>query len=147
MAVHVRQQIRAALVAALTGLPLTGDRVYANRTARIDPAKTPCLVVSTTGETLETLTISEPIYERSIAILVEGYVSGDALDDRLDAVGLEVEQAVAAAGDLDGLVKMPLELTEVRFEFDDTTSPAVGVIRMGYTANTITSSGAPDVVV
>lgn len=143
---HLRKQIRDAIQTAVTGLGLTGPRVYVNRIAPVAASDTPCLVIQTAAEDLTNLRLLGPVhYRRTLTVTIDAYVSGTALDDALDAVCAQVEPAVATAGTLSGLIDYPLELEAVRFEFDDVGSPPVAVARLRYTAETSTLAATPEV--
>lgn len=143
---HIRKQIRDALASALTALPLTGSRVYVNRSAPVAASDTPCLVIQTAAEDLTNLRLLGPVhYRRTLDLTIDAYVSGAALDDALDAVCAQIEPAVANAGTLSGLIDYPLELQAVRFEFEDVASPPVAVARLRYTAETSTLATTPEV--
>lgn len=142
---HIRTQIRAALALALTGLPLTGNRVFVNRVAAVASTETPCLVIQTPSEALSNLRLLGPVhYARTIGVTVEVFASGATLDDQLDAICAQVEPAIAQAGTLGGLIDYPLEMDSVRFEFEDMASPPVAVARMTLTATTSTLATNPE---
>lgn len=143
---HIRKQIRDAVKTALTGLALTGNRVYVNRVAPVAASDTPCLVIQTVAEDLSNLRLLGPVhYRRTLTLTVDVYVSGAAQDTALDAVCAEVEPALANAGTLAGLVDYPLELEAVRFEFEDLGTPPVAVTRLRYLAETATLAATPEV--
>lgn len=143
---HIRKQIRDAIKAALTGLALTGSRVYVNRLSPVAATDTPCLVIQTPSEDLNNLRLLGPVhYERTLAVTIDAYVSGATLDDQLDAVCAQIEPAIANAGSLSGLTDYPLTLESVRFEFEDQASPPVAVARLRLTAQTTTLAATPEV--
>lgn len=143
---HIRKQIRDAIKPALTGLALTGSRVYVNRVAPVAAVDTPCLVIQTPDEELSNLRLLGPLhYQRTLTITIDAYVSGATLDDQLDAVCAQIEPAIANAGALTGLIDYPLTLESVRFEFEDQASPPVAVARMRFTAQTATLAATPEV--
>jgi hypothetical protein len=102
---HGRQQIRAALVAQLTGLAATGARVFAGRVEPLAVSECPGLNVRVSSETTreDLLTLLDNDAPREVQILVEGYISAGG-EDALDQIALEVETALEADPTIDGLV-------------------------------------------
>ena len=95
---HLRKQIRDNVVTALTGLSTTGSRVYARRVYPMAAANLPGLCVYAKSEEVETTTIKRPRTQvRTLTLSVEGFaVATSGLDNTLDAISLEVEEALAA---------------------------------------------------
>jgi hypothetical protein len=144
---HIRTQIRHALAAALTGLPTTGARVNVNRGLPVSVAAGPVLGIAIPGETITELGL-DPLHQRALQIEVNGYAAIDAgLDDLLDQIGLEVEQAMVTAGLLGGLIKAVPALAKVEIGIDDSAATPMGRIRMTYTTQTFTAPAAPDTVI
>ena len=81
---HVRQQVRDAAVARLTGLPLTGARVFASRIRPIEQSQLPCLLVQTNDEEVLPATV-HGAYARQLQLVVEcvAQASGDTLGQHL----------------------------------------------------------------
>lgn len=104
---HKRQAIRDAFVAAVTGLPTTGNNVFASRVYPLDQSSLPALVIYTRRETSNPETITPPrTYIREVTISCEAYVRGvDGYDDEIDTIAAEVENALYAAGNMGGLIK------------------------------------------
>lgn len=143
---HVRTQLRAALQAALTGLPSV-TAVFVNRAAPISAAQTPCIRITTPREQIDAQGLNEDMHERTITVLVECFVKGETLDDAADQAGLEVESAIAAAGDLNGLTKGALTLRETALEIEETVTTPLAMMRMAYTAQIYTLAAAPDTAI
>ncbi len=93
---HLRKQIRDNVVTALTGLSTTGSRVYAGRVYPIAAANLPSLCVYAKSEEVETTTITRPRTQlRTLTLSVERFaVATSGLDNTLDAISLEVEEAL-----------------------------------------------------
>lgn len=145
MSAHIRSQIRAAIAAQLDSIPAVTGRVSASRQARIDPAALPCITVGTPAEQVERIGYGVPyIYQRSITVVIDGYVSVEPLEDRADTLAVDVERALAAAGALGGIVQSPPVLTEAQIEVDDTASPPMATVRLAYLATAITAADTPD---
>ena len=126
---HVRQQIRAAIVTALTGLTTTGSNVFRSRIYPLESGKLPGLCIFTRSEAVEfdTLTISRSI-NRVLEVTVEAYVSATAnYDNTLDTIAVQVEEALAADVTLGGLSKdLQVTVFEADFAGDGEQPVAVG---------------------
>jgi len=144
---HLRTQIRAALGVALTGLASTGTRVHINRVRPVSVVAGPVLGITIARETVTEMGL-DPIQQRDLSIEINGYcAAAPAPDDTLDQIGLEVEQAMVAAGLLGGLVKAVPALAGIDIGIDDSAETPMGRIRMTYTTRTFTAPAAPDTVI
>jgi len=114
---HVRKQIRDAVVTALTGLSTTGNRVYKSRIYPLETGKLPGLAIYTKSEEIQNNTIGAPRTQiRILEVMVEAYVMANtAFDDTIDAISLEVEEALYTNSSLGGKAK---GLDVVAFESD-----------------------------
>lgn len=111
---HIRQTIREAAEARLAGLPTTGPRVFKHHYA-LGPGDHPALRVTTMDETSERLGDAEcGVTLRTVELLVEAWATGgDELEDALDTIAAEVEEAIDADDTLGGLATDTiLQLTE-----------------------------------
>lgn len=94
---HVRQLIRSNIVSTLTGLTTTGSRVYQSRFYPIESGKMPGLAVYTKTESVDYQTISPPRKQiRTLDVGVEIYTTGQNLDNALDNIAIQVEEALTA---------------------------------------------------
>jgi hypothetical protein len=94
---HGRQQVRDALVTALTGLVTTGTAVYSGRVYPHDTL--PSLAVFTLREEVN----EEDHRTRTVFLQVEARTQATAdLDDAIDAICVEVEVAISADDTLGG---------------------------------------------
>lgn len=144
---HIRTQIREAMAAALMGLATTGDRVHINRVRPVSVTAGPVLGVTIARETVAELGL-DPLQQRDLIIEVNGYCAvSPSPDDLLDQIGLEVEQAIVAAGLLGGLIKAVPALSGVEIGIDDSAETPLGRIRMTYTTRTFTAPAWPDIVI
>ena len=135
---HPRKQIRDNLVALLTGLPLTGSRVYGSRLSPVEEGDLPALRIYADSEQAGPLLIhSQVMRERSITYRIEIVARANtALDDALDAIAEQVEGALVLASEdtwLDGT----LGDLSTEIELSDDASQPVGIARMGVTINTV----------
>jgi hypothetical protein len=149
MANHVRQQIREAVALRLTGLETTGTRVYQSRLIVLQADELPALLIATNSESIELIDIGiNALQQRTLTISVTALVKAiDSLDDMLDTVIKEVEQAMSAsltANTLDGLVK-DLVLTGIEIEMNSDMEVPAGQAVLTFNANYYTRAQAPDV--
>jgi len=89
MANHLRQQIRGAVAAKLSGLTTTSTRVYQSRLHPLADSNLPCLLVNTDSEEIATLTLQpHPVMERNLTLAVRCIGKAVAnLDDPAAASG------------------------------------------------------------
>lgn len=95
---HVRKSIRDNVTTTLTGLATTGSNVYQTRFYPLAEVKLAGLCIYTNSEDVEHTTLSLPRTQmRSLEVMVEAYVKGTTdIDDTLDAIGVEISEALAA---------------------------------------------------
>lgn len=129
---HVRKQIRDALATALTGLTTTGSNVFKGRFYSLQEAKLPALLIYTSSETAEVRVMGTPRNsDRLLTATIEGYVrSKSTVEDSLDQIALEVEEALASET-LGGLIR---DIEYNGFELDANADPdqTVAVIRLTF---------------
>ena len=139
---HVRQQIREAAAAAVTGLVTAGSRVYQSRLHPLDATKLPCLLVNTDDESIDGLMIGSPdILDRKLTLSIRAVAKASAnLDDTLDTMAAEIETALGVST-LGGLVKT-LMLDGINIDMEQSDKP-VGIATLKYIANYMTVANAP----
>lgn len=93
---HIRQAIRDNVKTTLTGLGITGDRVYVNRIYPFIQQVSNGILIYTESESTEYLTMGRPrSQERSLTLKVEIYAKATAnLDNSIDDIALEIENAL-----------------------------------------------------
>lgn len=131
---HVRTQIRNAVAAELAGIaPVHVARVYP-----VDEADLPVLLVYTNGEQLTGDTFGN--LARSLEVVVEIVAQTAALDDAMDALLAQVEQALAGG--------LAMATSFLPTEIDVTTSAdgsaPIGRLRLTYEATYRTSFADPE---
>ena len=128
---HLRKQIRDNVVTALTGLSTTGSKVYASRVYPMAAANLPGLCVYARSEEVETTTITRPRTQfRTLTLSVEGFVvATSGLDNALDAISLEVEEALAVDPSRSNLAK-DTRVETIEAEYVDEGEQPVGTIRI-----------------
>jgi hypothetical protein len=136
---HVRKQIRDRVVTDLTNLATTGTKVFQTRFYPLATAKLPGLAVYTNSETVEASTVTRPrTMVRVVEVVVEGYAQAKTgLDDTLDQINVEVEEAIAADSTLNGLAK-DIKLVSVEVDYGADGEQPVGTIRMVFEATYVT---------
>lgn len=102
MALHVREQIMAAVVSALTGLTTTGARVYRDRDTEERPLQSdevPGLVIDDDGDPAEILTMGvDRILARTMRVRVVAHVkAASGYSASLNLILKEVEIALSSA--------------------------------------------------
>lgn len=133
---HVRTQLRTALVATLTGLATTGNRVHASRMRPRTAAEMPCLLVTTGDERIESVAQQFGPLDRQLTVHVRGFALGATADSTLDQIALEVETALAGSA---------YALQGIEVDFDDDLDKPVGSITLTYQIPYFTQAGNPGV--
>lgn len=149
---HVRQQIRDAVVARLTGLKTTAKNVMVGRTRPLPLDYDPTLLVYTTPaqsggqEAAKPLSLSFPrSIQRTMSLSIWGRVQqADLPDDLLDVIAAEVETAMASDPTFGGLVKDSV-LAGTVSQVDANGDRHEGGIRLVYSVIYITRENAPTV--
>lgn len=147
MANHLRKTIRTAVSAALASLPTTGTRVYETRLRTLQDNELPALrVYMRAGTARLSSKATDPILERMDELIVEGCAkapSDGTLDDQLDAINIEVEQAIAGNQGAGG-AKM-IQISSIENDLDGEAERERGVIRMTFQVLYYATRGRPDV--
>lgn len=139
---HVRKQIRDRFEALLSaGATLATGGVYASRVYPLTEAKLPALTIYAGSETSGLETMGAKTLARDLSLIVDAYVRvTDTFDDAIDALCVQVEEAIAADYSLNGLAKNTV-LTSTEIDFDGEAERPVGVARMTFTIRYVTSIG------
>jgi len=128
---HLRKQIRDNIITPVTGLATTSTRVYASRVYPLASDKMPGLCVYTNTEEIEFSTLNRPrVQTRILEVTVEAYalaISG--LDDTLDQICLEVEEALDADVTRGGKAK-ETKVTSIETEFSGDGEKPAGIARI-----------------
>lgn len=141
---HMRTQIRQAVVAALTGLPTTGARVFVNSVYELRAADLPCLLVQTGDEPqIDPLNVSGTALQRQHLVIIKAIAKQTAnLQDALDQMLLEVEGALALST-LGGLVKR-MELKAVGVNESAGLDTPAGELTATWLVSYLTPTTNPD---
>lgn len=150
---HARQQIREAITAQLTGLATTGSNVFASRVHPMDDAHLPALAIYTLSEAVDadldvgaTPAGAVPQF-RTLTVLVRGRAKAAVdLDDTLDDICAEVEDALYTDETLGGLVLKGLDLVSTEIEMAALDKP-VGEARMTWQVVYRVDAKAPETLI
>jgi hypothetical protein len=142
-AVHVRQQLRAAVAQLLVGLPLTQSRVFPGRAHPVSVDEIPCFCLATPNETSEVDAIGDdPPLARTVQMAIIGYAEGTDIEDVLDQLALDAETAIAADTTLGGLA-LGCDLTATAKRVDGEAKKRAGEIVLTYQILYRTPRSAP----
>lgn len=142
---HLRTQIRQAVKAALLGLPTTGANVFTSRPGPLPDSKLPALVIETNAEDASGFDLQDETDDRDLTLLVIGRAKHtDELDDVLDQIALEVEQAMKAHGAaaLEGLAES-ISYSGMRVGASADLEKPAGEIRLAYAVRYLPASADP----
>lgn len=146
---HQRANIRAAVVAAVTGLATTGANVVAGRVYPEDTSLLPALSVMTPEEEWveEGSEFVEPVAgavptDRALTVEVHGHAAGATYLDTLDQIALEVETALNADLTLGGVCDAML-YAGAEIEQSDALEQPSGHITITYRAEYRTDARDP----
>lgn len=126
---HVRKQIRDRIVSTLkSGVSLVQRRVHATRFYALTSDELPAITVSMVTETSAMATVGTKTMMRNASVAVDIYVRATAnVDDDLDKVAVQVEEAIAGDFTVNGLAKdAVLQSTDIDFSGDAEQPVAVG---------------------
>lgn len=125
---HIRQAIRDNIQSTLTGLPITGDRVYVNRIYPFIQQVSNGILIYSESETVEHLTMHRPRrQERIVNFKVEIYVKNTSSnDDAIDNIALEIEHALYA-DDTRGGHAVDTMVTSFESDFNGDGESPIGV--------------------
>jgi len=141
---HVRQSIRERIASNCTGLTTTGTNVFQSRVYSLEPGNLPCLLIYSTTETSERLTMqTTDSLNRDLTVMVEGYARGSSnIDDTLDTISAEVEVAIAGDPTCNDLA-IDTFLSSTEIEYDGEGDQPIGAVRMSWSVNYETKTTVP----
>lgn len=150
---HVREQLALAIVARVSGLPITGSRVFRRRADAepLDPlTEVPGLKVWTESDQADLQGIGPvPLYDRPTFFRIEAAAkrNDDAGETQLNAIGSEVETAMGAPFSLGSGQEFHVVYLGAVFADSGEGDEAVSTLSMRFQGSPITEHGAPDVAV
>ena len=140
---HKRTSIRNNVTTTLTGLTTTGSNVFESRIYPNELAKLPLLNIYSNTETSELSSIGK--IERNVEIMVEGFAKATAnVDEALDTIAKEVEVALGTDLTRGGHAKETY-LTNTEYELENIGNQQLGVIKMTFNVQYITTKINPEV--
>ncbi|MEK9751744.1 MAG: hypothetical protein VW338_00835 [Rhodospirillaceae bacterium] len=148
---HIRQQVRAAVAAALDGLPTTQGRVFTARPFPLSTGELPGFVVFIVGETNDVSSASggSVKLDRLMELVLVGYAEGLGVEDTLDAMAAEAEARIAESFPIGGgnapIQQILIARTEIAVDGDARTR--AGEIRMTFEVRTRTTAADPETAV
>lgn len=137
---HVRQQIRERIASVLTtSVTLVSSRVYQSRVYPLTEAQLPAVTVYTGAETSGLQTIGAKTLMRTANINIDVYAKATAdLDDDLDAIAVQIEEAIAGDFTVNGLAKDAV-LISTDIDFSGETEQPIGMARLTFAVRYITA--------
>lgn len=149
---HVRAQIRAKLVAVLSGLATTGANVYANRKELVPASNLPAVFIMNDNDEIKARAIGSQAAPHArnemstVMMKIQAAAKATAgLDDTLDEICLEVQKAISADIFLGGLT-VDARLMSTVFELDALGETQAGLADMIWEFDFWSANNAPDVV-
>lgn len=137
---HVRQQIRDAVATTLTSaVSLVSSRVYTTRVHPLNEANLPAISVYTGSESSERYNVGVTDINRTLSLEIDIYVrETGTFDDDVDAIAVQVEEAMAGDFTIGGLVKSSV-LISTAIQFDGEADQILGVAKLTYQVRYVTS--------
>ena len=141
---HARQQIRDAAIQAVTGLALTGGRVFAGRIYPLQDEELPgiCIYVNDENSSL----ISRTTIARQLSLNIEIYVKSNGdFDAMLDDIAGDVEIATAINYALNALVK-DIHIKSVQKDLMKDGEKSIGIAVMSFHCEYQTPQNNPNII-
>lgn len=137
---HVRKQIRDRIASVVsTAATLVSGRVYTTRVYPLTEANLPAITVYTGTETSNLQTMGVKTINRDLQIAVDIYVRASATtDDDVDAIAVQVEEAIANDFSVNGLAKSAV-LSSTDIDFSGETEQPIGIARLTFSVSYITA--------
>lgn len=141
---HVRTQVRAAAVTALTGLTTTGSRVYDSLVYPMQDKQLPGLRIDTGDEDIAVESIDGELLARTLQLVVQACVKQNTnYNDTVDDIIKEVEIAISGNQALGGAKAVLLKSIHVELSGDG--EKPVAVATMTFEVLYYSAQSAPDV--
>jgi len=139
---HLRTSIRNNVTTTLTSLTTTGANVFESRIYPNELSKLPLLNIYSNSETSELSSIGK--IERTLEITVEGFAKATTnVDESLDIIAKEIEVAMATDLTRGGYAKTTY-LISTEFELENIANQQIGVVKLNYTIQYLTTKGDPE---
>lgn len=136
---HVRKQIRDKVASILkSNVGLVKRRVYTTRVHPLNDTNLPAISVYTGTETSQRMNFGVTDMIRELALEIDVYVRETSkFDDDVDAISVQVEEAMADNFTLDGLAKFVV-LTSTQIQFDGDADQILGIAKLTYSVQYVT---------
>jgi len=137
---HVRKQIRDRIASVIsTAVTLVSQRVYTTRVYPLTAANLPAITVYTGAETSALQTMGSRTMMRNLDVAVDIYVRAtETTDDDVDAIAVQIEEAVANDFTVNGLAKSVV-LTGTDIDFNAEAEQPIGIARLTFSVSYITA--------
>ena len=137
---HVRKQIRDRVASTLkSNVSLVQRRVYTTRVHPLNDTNLPAISVYTGSEASERMNAGETDMIRELSLDVDIYVRETSkFDDDVDAIAVQVEEAMANDFTINGLAKFST-LTSTEIQFDGDADQILGVAKLTYSVRYVTA--------
>jgi len=137
---HVRKQIRDRVAAVLSSnVSLVNDRVYTTRVHPFNDTNLPAISVYTGSESSERLNAGVTDLFRELTLDIDIYVrETSSFDDDVDAISVQVEEAIANDFTINGLAKFAV-LTSTEIQFDGDADQILGIAKLTYAIRYVTA--------
>jgi len=113
-------------------------RVYTTRVHPLNDTNLPAISVYTGSETSQRMNLGVTDVIRQLALEIDVYVRETSkFDDDVDAIAVQVEEAMAGNFTLDGLAKFVV-LTSTQIQFDGDADQILGVAKLTYSVEYVT---------
>lgn len=148
---HVRTQIRQAIVAVLTGLATTGNRVYDTQLYALERAQLPALTVSIEKDSIVSdwstlLTSGVLIQTYELPITLRAYARAtETVQNTLDTIAVEIIEALKADITLGALCK-DIRIDDIpEISISGKSEQPIGMIVLNCVVNYRIADNAPTV--
>ncbi len=137
---HVRQQIRDRIVSVLkSNVSLVKRRVFSSRVYALTEKDLPAITVYTGSEVSSRLNMGLNDLNRGLTLDVDIYVrTTSAFDNDVDAIAVQIEEAIAGDFTVDGLAKEAV-LTGTEIQFSGDAEQPIGVAKLTYSVRYVTA--------
>jgi hypothetical protein len=138
---HARQQLREQVAAALTGLSLTGTRVFQSRFYPLERTDLPGILVFIDEDSIDYMSMSaSPILKRETLVRVQAVAKANAdLDDTLDTISAQIETAMHGAS----LSAKSKNFIGTQIDIDSSGEQPVGTSTLTYRMMLFTTQADP----
>lgn len=142
---HIRTQVRAAVLAAVTGLATTGAHAYVAHEYPLLSTELPCVLVATSDTAAADSASAPTLLRRLVLIEVQAVAKATSgLVDTLDQIGKEVEEALAGPLTIDGRSLYPRYTGSAPADLSVETDRPVGALAITFELEFYTAANDAD---